>query len=597
MILCFGRLAFCGAGPEGRPSNLAGEWIPHTQETLEELIGAMTISTTHEPTSEIPTARESGQQESESSSTRRGVNALLIEDDDADFELISKALRQTRMQFHFTRACRLSTGLEQLQKTNFDVVLADLSLPESFGLETVKAIRELNSDVPVVVLTTLDDPDLEWNVLEVGAQDYVVKDEAVPRILERVVKHAMQRQRSRLQIERLLSEVENHERLLVEQKALLEKKNRRLRHLYKTANRFVDNVSHEFRTPLTVIKDYVLLVRDGLAGEINSEQRRMLDIAAVRTDDLNNMVDDMLDIGKLEAGLLGVWRRNHKLKEIVRQVCPPLQLKASVRKIQFESSVANDLPPVYCDGDKIGRVIINLVVNAMKFCGENGSVRLWAEHDRDRHEILVGVTDTGPGIEETAIEAIFKRFRQINTSFKTSTKGFGLGLNIAKELVDLNFGRMSVQSEMGKGSTFTFSIPVADPLEIMRRFLARMEQKPESGLSVALVRFFAKESTSDGDADDLDAFFNFLLRRNDLLFRFDRRQWLFVLGVSGLEVKDFLPRVEREFRQANRNRPFGLLPAYQAETMGRWSVHRELDQILETFRESMSGVTGGQSRG
>ncbi|MGE4003924.1 MAG: response regulator, partial [Planctomycetaceae bacterium] len=300
------------------------------------------------------------------------MRILLIEDDPVDQQLINRSLSQLRLSIDLVCEFSLNDGLSQLAKGKFDIVLTDLSLPDSFGLESVQRIRERDEIIPIIVLTTLDDKEVEFTSLSVGAQDYLLKDHATPHNLERAIYHAIQRQQYVVENQRLLAEVEFSRELLLDQKELLKRKNQRLRRLYKTAHRFVDNVSHEFRTPLTVIKDYVSLVREGMVGEVNAEQCRMLDIAGVRADDLNNMVDDMLDVSKLESGLLGAWRRPCRLADIVESLCPPLAKKAEVKGIAFEVAIDRSLPAVNCDAEKDGRVIIKLVTNAMKICGEPG---------------------------------------------------------------------------------------------------------------------------------------------------------------------------------------------------------------------------------
>jgi signal transduction histidine kinase len=514
---------------------------------------------------------------------KKCTRVLLIEDDTEDYRLIRRALGKARTLHELHWADSLASGLAMLASSNFDVVLTDLNLADCHGLEAVRAIRACNNSVAVIVMTTLDDSKTEFESLNVGAQDFLVKSEANSHTLARIIHHAIHRQQNLIEIERLLAEVNANRELLSEQKALLESKNRRLRKIYKTAHRFVDNVSHEFRTPLTVIKDYVSLVREGMVGAVNDEQAHMLDIVGVRADDLNNMVDDMLDVSKLESGMLGAWRRNCRLTDIVQAVRPALQKKAEVKAISFEIAVDENLPEVYCDGEKAGRVIINLVTNAMKFCGDPGSVRLWAKENHDKHELVVGVTDNGAGIDESGLAQLFQRFKQLDTNIKSSTKGFGLGLNIAKELVELNFGEMHVESQLKQGSTFSFTIPLADPLEVLRRYLERLERMRNGSSVVSLVWAETENSDPDASTEDADTFFNFLLQRNDLLFRCGVNKWLYVLPTRS-EVDQFLVRAEQEFEKTNRNRPYGPLPSFVMNIAGSWRLSTDRDTILEYFR-------------
>lgn len=235
---------------------------------------------------------------------KNATRILLIEDDPGHSHLIRQALKKASPEYHVVCVESIANALVQLWSESVDVVITDLSLPDSTGLNSVRMIRQQNATVPIIVLTMLEDGRMEIAALEYGAQDYLPKNQATPEVLRRSIQHAIQRQQCVVQAAGLLDSLNASRRQLEQQKKLLKRKNRRLKRLYDTAQRFVDNVSHEFRTPLTVIKDYVLLVREGICGEVNAEQGHMLDVAAVRVNDLNTMVDDMLDVSKLEAGML-----------------------------------------------------------------------------------------------------------------------------------------------------------------------------------------------------------------------------------------------------------------------------------------------------
>ncbi len=519
-----------------------------------------------------------------------GVRVLLIEDDSGHSLLVQRALCKTSSEFHVSWARTLAEAMELLRSDPFDVVLADLSLPDASDLEGVKQIRKLNAEVAIVVLTMLENPQIEQAALDCGAQDYLSKDLASPAILERSIHHAIQRQENEVSIKELVHSLHVSQAELKKQKQLLKRKNRRLRHLYRTAQRFVDNVSHEFRTPLTVIKDYVSLVQEGMFGPVNDEQHRLLEIASVRVDDLNNMVDDMLDVSKLEAGLLGAWRRICQFSEVTEFVAPSLKQKAAVRNIDLTIDVPDGLPNIYCDPEKIGRVIINLVVNAIKFSGDNSRVTLSARADCEAGEIVVSVSDNGPGMSPEDLDLIFKRFRRGSVSIQQSTKGFGLGLNIAHELTLLNFGRMHVDSELGRGSTFSFSIPLADSEVVLQRFAEQLRQKKKSLPAVTLV---AVHSAPVGHerADDIDFFLSSMLRHNDLLWRETTHDWVIALAAGESEAVRFLDRMKQEQRQLERNRLGGPLPHFNTRAMGTWPTAHEEQELLAQWRNCLTSET------
>ena len=226
----------------------------------------------------------------------KAIHVLVVDDDPVDLELTRRLLTaSTRMHFIMETATHLRQAIQLLRSGHHDVLLLDLNLPGSHGLATLDMVRAETGELPIVVVSGGSDEETALRSLDHGAQDYLIKGNVTSEMLVNAIRYAIQRQQ-------LLQEITNA-------KELLEKKNQRLAELYQTAHRFVDNVSHEFRMPLTVIKEFTSLIRDGLAGTVTDEQRRYLDIVGDRDDDLNLMVDDMLDVSKLEAGLLGAWRR------------------------------------------------------------------------------------------------------------------------------------------------------------------------------------------------------------------------------------------------------------------------------------------------
>jgi signal transduction histidine kinase len=507
-----------------------------------------------------------------------GTKLLLIEDNPGDADLVHKVASKSRETFDIQWCGRLADAIARPDLATFDVILTDLSLPDSQGLETVTKIREHVADIPVVVLTSLSDDVSTPSALEMGAQDFLVKDEINPALLLRSIRYAILRQHAIRENSRLMA-------VLRDNTELLERKNRRLARLYRTAQKFVDNVSHEFRTPLTVIKEYASLIREQVTGDVNDEQARLLTVIEDRADDLNTMVDDMLDVSKLRAGIMGIHRRECQVADIVSHALPALQRKAIVQGVSLETDVDPGLPPVFCDDEKAGRVVINLVVNAIKFCGERGRVRLWANPQGD-HDVLVGVTDNGPGISEERQREVFKRFRQLSTEqARGSTKGFGLGLSIAQQLVQLNFGQIGLQSKLGEGTTFTFTLPVAEPLEIVRRYMARRAESRSVGKLVTLVAARMAGPVEAAGSDDAHAFLQYSVRRADLLLRLDDGAWMLFLSAPAAELRRALDRIRAGRAAANRNRLHGPLPEIDFETIGSWRIGDQRDDVLAAVAE------------
>ena len=482
-------------------------------------------------------------------------------------------------EFVFRRVYALADAHRILERNSpearpFAAIVLDLDAPPAgtdrkCELSALVQLRKKHPHIPIVALTRdgdgpgdgRQDADLEGLV----PQEIIHKDDLNPRLLRRVLRHVVRRQETLVRLQ--------------EGNSLLAHKNRQLTRLYETANQFVDNISHEFRTPLTVIKEFASIIGEGLAGEVTQQQQEFLRIINDRTDDLAVMVDDMLDTSKLEAGLLSVWRRRCNVADVVQRVRDTLQRKAEVKKVGFKIVVPGELPEVYCDPEKIGRVIINLVVNSIKFTPCGGSVRLSAAHNHENSEILLSVEDNGPGIERHELERIFQRFHQAAKTACSAAQGVGLGLNIAKELVELNLGRIEVASTPGRGSTFSFSVPLFDPPNLVKRHMRRLRissgRACELSLLVAAIepQINAPAPTAGcGLSIVVDEFLQHAFRGDDLVIRSHANKWV-ILSTSTPEKTDkLITRVQSEWVQLNRNRPGEEFPAICLRYKGTWST-------------------------
>ncbi|HYW78734.1 MAG TPA: ATP-binding protein, partial [Thermoguttaceae bacterium] len=251
-----------------------------------------------------------------------------------------------------------------------------------------------------------------------------------------------------------------------------------------------------------------------------------------------------------------------------------------------------NLPDIYCDAAQIGRVITNLVINAIKFCGEGGHVTIWSKADDDASQVVIGVTDDGPGIYPDKLQHLFRRFEQVGTNARASAKGVGLGLSIAQELVSLNFGKIAVESEPGKGSTFSFTLPTADAVGLLERCLQQPSCRGPALQNVSLltVEIDSQPSTSplpDDTIAEIDLLLNDELRRTDLILPVAPTKWLLVLQTEKDECMTIARRIETARDEANRNRPTGMLPRLIADYRGTWQTVTERDELLASFQEEM----------
>jgi signal transduction histidine kinase/CheY-like chemotaxis protein len=247
-------------------------------------------------------------------------------------------------------------------------------------------------------------------------------------------------------------------------------------------NEFVSMVSHELRTPLTSIKGYVDLIAEGDAGEINEIQREFLGIVQENSNRLVSLINDILDISRIESGRVHLRVDPLDMTEIIQGVVDTFRTLAKNSDVELMWVAEDPLPRAAGDRDRIGQVLMNLVSNAIKYSPGGGSVTIRARQDGE--EVIVSVLDTGIGISPEDQEKLFTKFYRVDSSLTRDIGGTGLGLSICKSVVELLGGDVGCESKAGQGSTFWFSLPTAS-CEIVRK--PELEGPLESAGGLVLV--------------------------------------------------------------------------------------------------------------
>ena len=237
----------------------------------------------------------------------------------------------------------------------------------------------------------------------------------------------------------------------------LQRLNEQLQQASKAKSNFLANMSHELRTPMNAILGFVEMMLDEIYGEVPPHLREPLMDVQTNGKHLLRLINDVLDLSKIEAGRMELVLAEYSVQDVVETVRASLQSLALEKGLQFEAAVGNDIPLALGDGKRIMQCLMNLVGNALKF-SKQGSVAVGVEQQGEN--LLYRVSDTGIGIPKEELENIFVEFQQLDTAITREFSGTGLGLNITKKFVEMHGGRIWVESELGKGSTFFFSIPL-----------------------------------------------------------------------------------------------------------------------------------------
>lgn len=243
--------------------------------------------------------------------------------------------------------------------------------------------------------------------------------------------------------------------------AEIKEKNNALERANTLKSQFLANVTHELRSPLHSIIGYGSMVVDGFVeGELTPQQEEDIRFIVRRAEDLAHLVDDMLDLSKIEADHIEVKLEPVDLSACMSDIANQYKLTASEKKLYLNVEMEAQLPLVLADSQRLQQIVTNLVSNALKFT-KQGGVTIRCSRIQNGDMVRIQVQDTGIGISPAALSLIFEAFRQADGSTTRQFGGTGLGLTIAKRLVELQGGEITVESVMGQGSTFTLTLPTA----------------------------------------------------------------------------------------------------------------------------------------
>ncbi len=237
--------------------------------------------------------------------------------------------------------------------------------------------------------------------------------------------------------------------------------NIKLQQLDKLKDEFVSIASHELRTPMTAIRSYVWMALNRSDMQLTEKMEKYLSRTLLSTERLINLVNDMLNVSRIEAGSIEISPSQFDIIELAKEVADEVMPKAAEKGIKLIVESQN-IPHVFADPDKVHQVLLNLIGNALKFTPKDGSITV--NFFTDGQVLDVSVKDTGPGISKEDLAKLFQKFGRLDNSYVASatTGGTGLGLYISKRLIDLMHGKIWANSEgLGKGTTFTFSLPLA----------------------------------------------------------------------------------------------------------------------------------------
>ncbi len=414
---------------------------------------------------------------------------LVIDDSEITVEAVVETLTENHWQARGTYSGR--EAFVAMRQWYPEVVVCDLHMPDEDGFDVLNRLRTEDPTLPVIVLTADEDLAAVLKAVREGAFDYVIKAGLDWRPLMLAIDRAMDHSRvlgenrqltedlqlanadleKRVakrtdELEAAIVELRNRESELEVSQAELRGTNAALVAASAQKNRFLANMSHELRTPLNAIIGFTRIIARKTVGEIDDIQAKNLRMVQQSGEHLLELVNDMLDFQKIESGALNITVSDVDCEALTDNLASTLRPIAEAKGIELELDIGDSPFWLQTDPVRLRQALANLITNAIKY-SDSGRIRVtFRHHKTDRAGgVQISVADEGIGIPEDKLESIFEPFHQVDPSDTREHGGAGLGLAIVQKLAELLRGRIEVESELGKGSTFTLIFPANTFLE------------------------------------------------------------------------------------------------------------------------------------
>ncbi|MCH2156925.1 MAG: response regulator [Opitutales bacterium] len=380
------------------------------------------------------------------------MKILLIEDSEDDKLILENILFSNSAiencsppgAFELIWVETLSKGVAWIAENSCDIVLLDLSLPDSFGPNGIQKLQQLQREFAIIVFTGNLHESVGIESVREGADDYLIKGEFSRGLLVRCMMHAVERRKNKIALARTQS-------ALLEAKLAAEEAS-------DAKTIFLAMMSHEFRTPLQNIQGFVSLLED---TPLDEEQKEYVGIALSNVTKLEILIEDIVDYSKVEKGTLKIVNKAFDLMQTVRETVNMVDRKMTDTGPTIQISIPEPLPrAVVGDSGRLTQILNNLLVNARKFTPANKTIflRIQGENENQRYRLKCSVEDTGSGIPQEALDTIFAPFKQANPENDQSIGGTGLGLAICKRLCQLMGGHIEIRSNLGLGTCVYFEL-------------------------------------------------------------------------------------------------------------------------------------------
>jgi two-component system sensor histidine kinase/response regulator len=328
-----------------------------------------------------------------------------------------------------------SSGLQKIKETHPDLILVDIKMPGISGMELLEKAADIDPNVVSVVITGYATVESAVEAMKRNAYDYLPKPFS-PDQLRIVTRRGLERRRLALESARLQQEKE------------MMKKN------------FITLVSHQLRAPLTCVKQCFGVIQEGFVGEVASKQKEMIEIVGKRIDGLLQLINDWLNMSRIEAGNLTEEFKPVDIVNVLLDTIDTLKPLAETKKVTLKTDFCDAGRLVQGDQESLKQAFTNLVTNAINYNRDGGTVGILT--GSENNNVLLEISDTGIGISQENLPFIFDDFFRVKTKDTCGVAGSGLGLTIVKRIIEAHNGCIMVVSQLGEGTTFRILLPKAE---------------------------------------------------------------------------------------------------------------------------------------
>ncbi|MGC3971180.1 MAG: response regulator [Pirellulales bacterium] len=383
------------------------------------------------------------------------VRVLLVDDDQDDYLLTSEQLRDAfgaRLALAWEGS--YEAGLQALREREFDVCLLDFRLGARTGLDLLNEAVAAHVETPIILLTGQGEREVDLQVMQAGAADYLTKDQLSSGVLERAIRHAQERHRDRRALRQLNDLLESR---VAQRTKQLEEANRALMLADHRKDEFLAVLAHELRNPLAPITNSLTLLK--YVTDDEAVRHEALETMERQLRQLVRLTEDLFEVSRISRGKVELRRESIELADIVHQATEAAHPLYAMRNQTLEVRLPESPMRLKADGARLAQVVSNLLTNASKFTPREGRVELSVSLDGG--EVVLRVRDDGIGIAPDQLHRIFEMFAQVGSALERSEAGLGIGLTLVKNLVEMHGGSVVARSQgLGQGSEFEVRLPL-----------------------------------------------------------------------------------------------------------------------------------------